>query len=726
MPAPATLRLSAALIVAGIAAPTVALARPGQDAVPPPPPAEAAVPTEDAAPPQVTDMDDMMSTDALETMAIDDVPPDIIVTGMRTKSRRADVASGSTLTADALARNVRATIGETLARLPGVSSASFGPGASRPTLRGFNGERARLLIDGIGSLDVSNTSPDHAVAINPIVSERIEILRGPTALLYASGSTGGVVNSVTNRIPRRLPEGIDGVVKAGFASAANERSIAAAVNVGVGSNIVLHADGQFLRSGLLETGGFILGPTQRAQALASPDPAVRALADLAGDLPSSAARTFEIAGGASIILATGQVGISFGTFESEYGLPTRFSLEPDGAVLDSRIELDQQRFDLRFEFDGPAGIETIRGRFGYADYAHDEILTDDTITATFLNTAYEGRVEAALAPIGAWQPTFGAVLYQRNFSVVGPAPLLPPNRTSQFAAFMLHSISLGEWRLEGSARYERIEVEADRDDILRNPVFDRGYDAVSFAAGVNRRFGVWNVAFNANYSQRAPVVEELLTQGIDPGTQGTLLGNTALDLERSYGGELIVRHETPIWALGGTLHYTEFSSAIFARETGEIIDNLPVFSFDQVGATFWGFELEGRVRLARFADWTLMLDGLADYNRATLADGSPFPRIPPFRALGAIGGESGTLSLRAELEYVAAQRRLSPFETPTDDYATVNLTMTWRPVPTRPELAFQLSADNLFDATGRRHASLLKDFAPIAGRDIRASVRFGF
>src|SRR4051812_19902786 len=212
--------------------------------------------------------------------AQDDPAQQIVVTGFR--RNRADVLSGTSVVSGVeLTRDLRPTIGETLSHQPGVSATSFGPNASRPVLRGFQGERIRVLTDGIGSLDVSNTSADHAVAINPLTADRIEVLRGPAALLFGSAAIGGVVNVIDARIPRRIPhEGahVTGILT--YGSASDERSGNVTVDVPVGSEFVIHADGNYSKTGDLRIGGYVLTPELRAEAEASGDPAIRALANL--------------------------------------------------------------------------------------------------------------------------------------------------------------------------------------------------------------------------------------------------------------------------------------------------------------------------------------------------------------------------------------------------------------------------------------------------------------
>jgi iron complex outermembrane recepter protein len=226
---------------------------------------------------------------------------EIVVSGLLVRDRSDILAGTSVLTAEALTRELKPTIGETLSHQAGVSATSFGPNASRPVLRGFQGERVRVLSDGIGSFDVSNTSVDHAVVINPLTADRIEVLRGPASLLYGSSAIGGVVNVIDSRIPRSIPEEgihVDGL--ATYGTAANERTGGARIDLPVSDKIVLHFDGTYTKTYDLRTGGFILTPALRAAAVASGDPDIADLADLKGKLPNSAGRTWEVAGGAAV------------------------------------------------------------------------------------------------------------------------------------------------------------------------------------------------------------------------------------------------------------------------------------------------------------------------------------------------------------------------------------------------------------------------------------------
>lgn len=667
----------------------------------------------------------------LDAMAADsaamEMVSEIVVTGTRVRPRFNTPVSGSTLAGDALAVAARTTLGDTLAGLPGVSSTSFGPSAARPVLRGFTGERTRLLVDDIASLDVSGTSPDHAVAINPLAAERIEILRGPAALAFASGAVGGVVNSFSQRVPRQRPDAPTGLVTAHYGSAADEAGVGTRLDAPLGEHLAVHFDGHFLRYGDLGIGGPVLAPVQRALAAASPDPAVRGLADLTGRLPNTAGRTWELAGGLAWIGDSLDIGAGVSFIDSRYGLPTRLSLDPGQPAADSRIELQQARVDVRTRWRPDSdSIEEVRLRFGFADYAHNEIdVGSGQRTARFRNQGWEARAELTTAELSHVRLAGGVQVTGRDFEVRGPAPLLPPTVTRSYAVFGHTEVDLSPLRLEAAARYERSDIAASRDPILANAAVTRNFDTLSVSAGTNWRFAKgWSFGLNAQYGERAPVVEELFTQGTDPGTQGVLLGNPALGLERSWGVEGVVRGYAGSFTLEASGYYYNFPNYIFARETGGSVGGLPVFRFDAQAAAYHGFEVQLKADVARVGAWKLGANALIDATFARLADGGPVPRIPPLRLLTGVSATSPRLDGRFEVEYVTRQGDVSAFETPTDGYVSANLHVTARPFG--EGVALTLSAVNLTDANTRRHASFLKDYAPIAGRDIRLSARLMF
>lgn len=652
----------------------------------------------------------------------------IVVTGIRRK--REDVLSGtSVLTGADLSENLRPTIGETLANLPGVSATSFGPNASRPVLRGFQGERVRVLTDGIGSLDVSNTSADHAVAINPLTAERIEVLRGPAALLFGSSAIGGVVNVIDARIPRHVPdEPVHVQAVATYGSAANERSANGLIDVPLGSGFVVHIDGNYSKSDDLRIGGFVLSPNLRAQALASPDPEVRALADLRGRLPNTAARTSELAAGLAWIDGETNVGASISRHDSLYGVPIRYSLDPAVEAEAPRIEVDQTRADLRAEIDAGSGLlDLVRFRAGWSDYRHDELEETGEIGTTFLSEGYEARLELVQGTHRGFGGGVGAQFFQRSLDVIGDEKYLPPNRTRQFGLFALESWSHGPVRAEAGVRWEHQNARAEADAELGNPAIDRSFNSFSGSIGANYSFGqAFRIGLNASRTERAPAAEELFANGPHAGTQAFEIGDPDLVKESSWGVELTLHADGDGYELGASLFKSWFHNYIYERLTGTVVDNLPVFQISQADADYEGIEFEGSARVARIGGYAINLDAVADYIRASIESAGPVPRIPPFRLLGGLEAQSDRLTARAEIEHVFAQRRLAAFETPTEGFTFANLSLNWIPFAAHRQTSVTLSANNIFDVDARRHASFLKDFAPLPGRDIRLTARLSF
>ena len=667
--------------------------------------------------------------------AYHDDQPNIVVTAIIPR-RQGDILSGTSVLSGAeLTRDLRTTIGDTLAHQPGVSATSFGPNASRPILRGLQGERVRILTDGIGSFDVSNTSVDHAVAINPLTADRIEVLRGPAALLYGSSAIGGVVNVIDSRIPRRVPDEpvhIDGI--ASYGSAANERSGSAEIEAPVTDKIVVHFDGSYSKSGDLDTGSYILTPALRAQAAASGDPAITPLASLRGKLPNSAARSWEVAGGAALVTDGGNLGFSVAHTDNFYGVPARYSLEPGSEAEQVRLHMKQDRADMRAELPVNGGfLESIRLRAGFADYQHQEIEESGEVGTTFYNQSIESRLELVQAKRGGWDGAIGAQFFARNFHVEGEEKFLPRNRTEQLGFFTLQSIDLGNSRIELGARYEHNKVEADADATLFNPAYQRSFDAFSGSIGASQEIMPgWRLGLNLSRTERAPSAEELFARGNHAGTQAFELGNPNFDLEKSWGVETTLRGEGPGYTLSLSAYHNWFNgyiydalvddSACMAVNGGEPLA-FPCFQYAQADARYLGFEAEASVKLGEIGGYKVNLDGLADYVRATITGSGPAPRIPPLRLLGGIELQGDRLTFRSEVEHSFAQDRIASTETRTDGFTLVNASLSFKPLKGNDRTTISLSANNIFDVEARRHASFLKDYAPLAGRDIRLTAR---
>jgi|CXWL01.1.fsa_nt_gi iron complex outermembrane receptor protein len=654
---------------------------------------------------------------------------EIVITALYGRNQADLLAGTSVVSGEDLARELKPTIGETLSHQPGVSATSFGPNASRPVLRGFQGERVRVLSDGIGSFDVSNTSVDHAVVINPLTADRIEVLRGPSALLFGSSAIGGVVNVVDSRIPRKIPdEAIHADLLATYGSAANERSGGARVDVPLSDRFVVHFDGSYVKTGGLKIGGHVLTPALRAQAAASADPAIAALADLKGKLPNSAGRTWEVAGGAAYVTSNANLGFSVSRYDSLYGVPIRYSLDPAVEAESVRLDVKQTRIDVRGEINPASGfIESIRLRGGYADYRHNELEADGAIGTTFNNQGGEGRLELVQREQNGWRGAIGSQIVLRKLNIIGAEKFLPESKTQQYGLFTTQSFDLGALRAEAGGRVEHSIVSAAADAILSNPDLRRSFTSLSGSLGASVEVANgWRIGLNASYTQRAPSPEELFPNGPHAGTQAFEIGDPTFGKEKSTGLEAILRGSGDGYSLSASFYYSWFKGFIFETQTGAIQDDLPVFQFGQADARHYGAEIEASVKLATIGNFAINLDGVGDFTRASIKGGGPLPRIPALRLLSGLEAQSDTITGRIEVEWVDGQNRIAAFETPTKGYTMVNGSLSLKPFGADSKFNLTLSANNIFDVDARRHASFLKDYAPLGGRDVRIGLRFAF
>lgn len=662
---------------------------------------------------------------------------DIVVTAMRRASTQDSVSGVAVVQAEQLIAIARPGLGDSLTHTPGVSATSFGPSASRPVLRGLQGERVRVLSNGIGSIDVSNTSVDHAPVVNPLLAQRIEVLRGPQSLLYGSSASGGVVNVIDRRVPSQIPdEAIHLSAMGGYGSAANERMAAVAAEVPLGGNWVGHVDGSWLKTDDLKIGGFALSPALRATAIASsllpPDPDADPEinfadnATLQGSLPNTANRTWTAAAGLAYVTEGGNIGVAYSHYDSLYGVPVRFATEPGQEQEAPRIKLRQHRIDARAEIEtGGSLIEKLAFRYAYGDYVHSEIEPDGAIGTTFFSKGMEGRFELIQAERGGWKGVTGSQFVIRDFNVVGAEAFLPKNSTEQVGLFTLQQYESGPWHVEAGARYEHTRQSAKPDS--NQPQFfagDRTFNTFSAALGGTFEFtDGWKLAFNAGHTERAPSAEELFANGPHAGTSAFEIGDPSLKVERVWSAEAILRGQVEGLKFEASLYHNWYNNFVYDDRTGAIEDGLPVFQMRQADARLYGFEAQAEATLAKPGPWTISANGLVDYVHAEIDNVGPAPRIPPLRVLGGLSAKSPHLDLSVEAERVFAQNRIAGFETTTPAYTLVNLSAIWRPMGDEGPLSLLLSANNLFDVDARRHASYLKDYAPLSGRDIRVTIR---
>ena len=420
--------------------------------------------------------------------------------------RQLDVLAGTSVVEGlALQRSLDGQVGEILEDLPGVSGTGFTAGASRPILRGFGGERIRVLTDGVGTLDVSNTSDDHAVSIDPLTVERIEVLRGPAVLLYGSQAIGGAVNVIDKRIPRSIPdEPIHLDTLASYDSVNDEYRIGGSATAPLGGGFVFHIDGSYLDAGDVSVPGFALTDDLRAELLAEADEhegdgefeeaeELREQANAEGTVPNTFVETTSVNGGLSFIRGESRFGFGAGYYDTLYGVPANpagghHHEEAGGGGEEEEEEgvsigLEQFRADFSGDIAlGSGFLDRLLTRVGYSDYTHTEFEGSEVGTV-FDVEGFEGRMEFVQNPIGNLRGSFGGQFYIRDFAAVGEEAFVAPNETEQFGFFTLQELSFGNFQLEGAARYETTSASSDLLGV------DRNFDVLSGALGLSYDVG---------------------------------------------------------------------------------------------------------------------------------------------------------------------------------------------------------------------------------------------
>lgn len=663
--------------------------------------------------------------------------PEIIVTGRLISGNADPISAPVVLTGDALTRNIKPQIGDMLKSLPGVTSSGFAPGVSRPILRGFDGPRVQVMVDGLGSLDASAVSADHAVSLDTLNVDRVEVLHGPRVLLYASDPAGGAVNAQDKRIPRVVPDKAFTVDTLGsYGTAANDVNGGIAANLKLADKWVAHVEASYNHSDNLHVGGHILSPQLRAETLAAADSlaldgdaagaaALTAQANRKGTLANSGTEGWTYGGGVAFIDAGGDIGMSVERVANDYGIPPRPSTDLDLTT----ISLRQTRYDLRAGLNLDGFLKRLEVRGAYGDYHHAEI-ENGQIGSRFDSKSLSVRLQADQARHGIWSGSSGAQFSDASMDITGDELLLPNTDTQRFAAFTLQQLEVGQFDIEGALRYENTQIRATPNGgVLQTRQF-RQFDQYSAVVGA-----AWHptdtLTLSVNYlhGERAPSAEELFVNGAHDATQSFEIGNPDFRLEKSAGVEAGIRYNGGDFVGSVTAYGTNFRNFIAAVPTGGIDaeEALPIYQYIQANARFRGIEAEGALTFARTeTGGAFKVDGGIDYTRAKLVGLGPVPRIPPLRARGGLEYDSPAFDLRGEVEWNAKQDRVTENENPTDAFTLVNLSATWRPSGEKGPFTLILSANNLLDASGRLAASQTADFVPIAGRDVRLTARITY
>ena len=667
--------------------------------------------------------------------------PAVVVTGSPLGSGLYDlVVPADVLDGRRLVQLRRGSLGETLESLPGMSATWFGPAASRPVIRGLDGDRIRILQNGTNTLDASALSFDHAVPYDPLAAERIEVVRGPAAVLHGGNAVGGVVNVIDNRIPDRPLTGVTGRGEARVGGADNERSLGAVLEVGDG-RFALHADLFRRETGDLRIPGFARSSRQRATDAAT-------VMQRRDRLPNSGTQADGGAIGASVNWGSGHVGLSHRANSSNYG-----------SVAEPAVRIDMQ--SERWDFSGEARelgsvISAVRFRSARTDYIHREIENGTTGT-TFKNQGDDARLEVTHGKLGPLQGVVGLSHANNDLSALGAEAFVPRTNTDAKSLFIYEELKLSSWKFSLGTRGEKTRVRSEgggnNDASTGQPRFDpaatRNFSTRSSALGtVYSLTQQMALAVNVSSTQRAPTYAELFANGPHVATGIYEVGSSTLGAERSRAIDAGLRWKSGTNSASVGVYRQKFANYIGLFRTGNQrggdgelnpVDAdadgsadgsgeriRPETRFRAVPALFRGLEASGRVRLLQ-RPGTLDLELKADRVRATdRSTGQALPRIAPTRLGVALDYSWSSMNARIDLTRASAQNRLAANELATDGYTLVNVHLGYRLKLDSAALEVFARVNNLFDRQVRYHSSFVKDRAPLAGRGVLVGLRGSF
>jgi iron complex outermembrane recepter protein len=608
------------------------------------------------------------------------------------------------------------TLGETLNGIPGVTATQFGPNASRPVIRGLDAERVQMMQNGIGILDASSLSFDHAVGIDPLIIEQVDVVRGPAALLYGGSAIGGVVNAIDHRIPTESLEGVIGRAEARFGGANDQRNGAAVIDAGNGQ-FAMHIDAYKRKTNDLDIPGYAVS-RRKSEADGTPR-------ENNGKLVNSSSDGDGGALGASLTFDNGYIGASYSTLNNNYGTVAEESV---------RIDMKSDRWDVASEFtdldDTVIGsfIHRVKFRLAHTDYEHQE-LEDGEVGTTFKNRGVEGSVEAGHAPVGAFNGVVGYQFSNTNFEALGDEAFVPSVNTQNQAIYLYEELPLGgsedaPHKLTFGGRLGHTQVDSKV--------------SANFGAGQNNSFNPnsfalgglysiddnWSLTGNLSHNERAPSYFELYANGAHVATGQFEVGNSDFSKERSNGVDAQIRWKDAKNSFSLGAYYTRFSNFIGLFDTGNVdpVDLLPIAEFRAVPATFKGLEAEGKFNLIDNLDLTLR----GDYVHAKDKRNNEYlPRISPLRLGAGLQYQRNSFSARLDVLRAFAQNNTAENELKTDGYTNMSALIAYK-LPIKLNMELFAKANNLLNDEIREHASFLKDISPAGERSLVIGARADF
>ncbi len=629
--------------------------------------------------------------------------PPIIVTG--NALRDADLTRpASVVNEDSLRLRAASSLGEALDGVSGVTSTYFGPVASRPNIRGQDGDRIRILNNSGASFDVSSLSFDHAVPVNPLALERIEVLRGPSTLLYGGAAIGGVINLIDRRLPRFDNNSVDGsVFRKVLNGASADRSINSAVSADIqNKGLAWHVDAStFNRKAMAVP---VELPCEKTGELV-----------LAKRMCNSQAKGSDFGLGGSLKLNNGYVGLSLSQFKSNYGSPAEdlvtLDMKSQRAAMEGTHKVDQTR-----------GLQSVTWQIGRSIYKHTEFEGEEVGTV-FKSKGVEARIEARYRVSENSQVLVGAQIENGRLEAIGEEAFLPPSTTKAIGAFVVQSWSQPWGKLNAGLRFDRVNVRS----LDQEQVVERQFSPLNISFGAIVKMNKeWQATANINSGQRAPKDYELLANGPHVATNAFEIGDANLSKERHRSIEFGVRFKTPSQNVNLSAHSTTFKNYIaLIQHPGLESDELPVFQYLAVPARFNGFEIEWTGQINN--QWQLKMN--ADKTRATnRQSGQALPRIAPLRVGGALQwqpSEHWEFDLTAQ--YTAKPNDANSI---SSSYVMTGVSAQWNQKFGPAQLNFFVKVDNLTNRLAYSSTSILTQTepgrVPLPGRNMQAGVQLQF
>jgi iron complex outermembrane receptor protein len=647
----------------------------------------------------------------------------VIVTVPFSKPQDQSAVPVTVVGGDELQQRAAGTIGATLDSSPGLTSASFGPGVGQPVIRGQNGPRVQTLINGTASADASGVSADHAVTVEPMLAESIEVLRGPGTLLYGGGAIGGIVNVIDNRIPQKMPERTQGAVEFRHDSVDDANTSVVKLDGGSGQ-LAFHIDGVYREWNNIDIPGLAFNRDAMSTQFSSD----KYIANTDG-------RNHTVTGGLSWIADDGYLGFSVSDMKNNYGIPLDADAAGDSAN-GVHIDMKQKRYDVAGEKrDINDAIDVLRWHLTYSDYQHQEIGNTGDIGTTFTNKTWENRLELQHAPLGGWNGVIGLQLKRSDFAAIGEESFIPESIGKSGGLFVLENYQIDAITYQLGARYDRDSIDPDNSaalDVLSNKTFNNIAGSASALWAIDAN---WNLGLALSRSQRAPTVEELFSNVTNaPGdliahdaTHAIEVGNTDLKQETSRNIDLTLHYKGDNAHGYVTYFHNNFHNFIALIDSGLEQAGTPIMNYQQRDARFDGIEAELNLPLGENIGGKWSVDLYGDRTRGEFSNGDNVPRLPPLRVGTRLNFDRGPLSAYAGVLHAAAQNHPGDFETDTDGYNRVDagISYQFKSSDTLGALVF-VRATNLTNQTIRNSVSLLKDVAPEPGRSIETGVRFTF